>query len=136
MYHPAKHLLQNKYTPLWQLHSLIAVPCHTQKLLGQLKEHDKALKVSTWPDPNPIEHLYDLLEPIHGGSTLQPAELKGSPDNTMVLDTTGHPQKSCVHAWMGQSQVPSMVDRTCFRKSDEFLIRLGYCEFGGKKATP
>lgn len=38
---------------------------------------------------------------IHRDPTSQPTELKGSTTNALAPETTGRPQRSCVHALMG-----------------------------------
>lgn len=44
-----------------------SLPRHKHRL-GMVEEHDKELKVSTWPpnssDPDQIEHLWDVHEQI------------------------------------------------------------------------
>ena len=60
------------------------------------EEHNNEFEVMTWPpNPphlNPIEHLWDVVSPIHGGPTLQLTGLKGSAANILVPDTPEHLQ--------------------------------------------
>lgn len=69
------------------------------------EEHDKELNVRTRaanaPDPNLIKCQWAVLEQVQStdGPHLQPSGPKGS------TNTTGHPQKSCLHAGSEPSPV-------------------------------
>ena len=65
---PVQTLLWTKHTSSWQLHSHMAVnpqrdnaPWHSTKT-AQEQVHKALTGPSNWPEPNLIEHLWDMLD--------------------------------------------------------------------------
>ena len=98
------------------------------------EEHNNEFEVMTWPpNPphlNPIEHLWDVVSPIHGGPTLQLTGLKGSAANILVPDTTAHLQGSSgVHASTGQGCFGSKRGTNNIRQVIVMLCLIGVYNF-------
>lgn len=99
------------------------------------EEYEKEPKTQTWypiaADPNSTKHLGMCQNKSNPWRPhLATTGLKRSTANTLVPDTTGHPQKFCCYSSMNQTPVWSM-DWTCSCTSQRWSTELRTGETGG-----
>uniref|UniRef100_A0A4W6ECA6 EMAP like 3 n=1 Tax=Lates calcarifer TaxID=8187 RepID=A0A4W6ECA6_LATCA len=113
-----------------RLHDQLLPLLKQQLIAGRLISHN----IKTI-DNSLVQHLWDALEQARSMETPphNPQDPQGSTANVSVPDTTGHPQRSCVHALMNQSCFGSMRGTcTILGKSHRCWIRLESGEFSIK----